>query len=514
MHLLLVLGGLLACLVLPALLPLAEQQAGRVLFAWRGPLVPPSEIALVTLNQQAAEALGQPRRLFSRRVHAQLINQLTAAGATLIVFDVAFKDARNEEEDAALEAAIKAANRVVLFDYLKRYQVDGGSKHADDGKADIEEIIPPLARFKQVALASGPFVLPKAAGLVDHFYPVMHMQGEFTLSQPLIALSLVRPADWQLFLDRAQQAAPNLNSALPIWQQIHALNSAEREAFLRSCTEALCLSLWHSLNHPDGVAINFYGPPGHLPQWPIDQVLTMSADEQRSAFSGKIVYVGLVENQQTEQQDAYPTVYSDADGLDLSGVEISATALGNLLHKQMLMRTAYWQQAVLLMVWLGVLWLLSHRAGRFVWWAGALWHGLYLVAVYWAFVQQNYRLPLAAPLVLSLVFYSCDISLRLRANKLRYHNLLTDLSNYMPAQAAKALSEQISNFAQHNEVVSGVCLLTDIQGYTRLAEELPPAQLHELMNRYYAELIAEVKASGGIIGNIVGDALLALWLDT
>ncbi|HMU67362.1 MAG TPA: CHASE2 domain-containing protein, partial [Cellvibrionaceae bacterium] len=349
---------------------------------------------------------------------------------------------------------------------------------------------------------------------VDHFYPVMHMQGEFTLSQPLIALSLVRPADWQLFLDRAQQAAPNLNSALPTWQQIHALNSAEREAFLRSCTEALCLSLWHSLNHPDGVAINFYGPPGHLPQWPIDQVLTMSADEQRSAFSGKIVYVGLVENQQTEQQDAYPTVYSDADGLDLSGVEISATALGNLLHKQMLMRTAYWQQAVLLMVWLGVLWLLSHRAGRFVWWAGALWHGLYLVAVYWAFVQQNYRLPLAAPLVLSLVFYSCDISLRLRANKLRYHNLLTDLSNYMPAQAAKALSEQISNFAQHNEVVSGVCLLTDIQGYTRLAEELPPAQLHELMNRYYAELIAEVKASGGIIGNIVGDALLALWLDT
>ena len=116
--------------------------------------------------------------------------------------------------------------------------------------------------------------------------------------------------------------------------------------------------------------------------------------------------------------------------------------------------------------------------------------------------------------MLSLVFYSCDISLRLRANKLRYHNLLTDLSNYMPAQAAKALSEQISNFAQHNQVVSGVCLLTDIQGYTRLAEELPPAQLHELMNRYYAELIAEVKDSGGIIGNIVGDALLALWLDT
>jgi adenylate cyclase len=514
MHLLLVLGGLLACLVLPALLPLAEQQAGRVLFHLRGPLPPPPELALVTLSQQAAEALGQPRRLFSRQVHAQLINQLSQAGAQLIVFDVAFKEARTEAEDAALTAATKAAHRVLLFDYIKRYQVDGGGKQANDGKADIEEIIPPLARFKQVALGSGPFVLPKSAGLVDHFYPMMHIQGEWQLTQPLIALSFVKPDDWQLFFQGVQQAAPTLNPAQPIWQQLHSLSSAQRRAILQGCTDNLCLSLWHSVNHPDGVALNFYGPPGHLPQWPIDQVLSMSQEDQRSAFAGKVVYVGLVETQQTEQQDAYPTVYSDADGLDLSGVEISATAFGNLLHRQMLVRANYWQQSALLIIWLAVLWWMARRAGRWVWLAGGLWHGLYLAAVFWAFVQHNYRVPLAAPLVLSLVFYSCDISLRLRANKLRYHNLLTDLSNYMPAQAAKALSEQISNFAQHNQVVSGVCLLTDIQGYTRLAEELPPAQLHELMNRYYAELITEVKASGGIIGNIVGDALLALWLDT
>lgn len=514
MYLLLVLGGLLACLLMPALLPLAEQQAGRVLFHLRGPLPPPPELALVTLNQQAAEALGQSRRLFSRHLHAQLINQLTTAGAELIVFDVAFKDARSEEEDALLEDAIHSAERVVLFDYIKRYQVDAGNKHTADGKVDIEEIIPPLARFKGAALGSGPFVLPKTAGLVDHFYPLMEIQGEFQLSQPLIALSLAKPLQWQAFLAQLQQAAPDLNPRAPLWQQVSALSRAQRQAFLRGCSDAVCLSLWHSFNHPNGVYLNFYGPPGHLPQWPVDQVLNMTADERRAALGGKIVYVGLVETQQTEQQDAYPTVYSNADGLDLSGVEISATAFGNSVHRQMLLPLPYWQQAAGLIIWLGVLGSLAHRAGRWVWLAGGLWHGLYLAVVYWAFVQQNYRLPLAAPLVLSLVFYTCDISMRLRANKLRYHNLLTDLSNYMPAQAAKALSEQISNFAQHNQVVSGVCLLTDIQGYTRLAEELPPGQLHELMNRYYAELITEVKNSGGIIGNIVGDALLALWLDT
>lgn len=514
MHLLLVLGGLLACLLLPALLPLAEQQADKMLFTARGPIEPPPELALVTLSQQAAEALAQPRRYFSRQVHAQLINQLTAAGAELIVFDVAFKEPRSEEEDAALEAAIKSSQRVVLFDYLKRYQVEGGTQYSGQGKADIEEIIPPLARFNQAARGTGPFVLPKAASVVDHFYPLMEINGVPRLSQPLTALSIARPVAWREFLQRLAQAAPNLTTGEPIWQQIPRFSAAQRQAFLRQCSEPLCASLWHSFNHPEGVLINFYGPPGHIPQWPIDQVLNMPPDEQRARFAAKIIYVGLVETQQTEQQDAYPTVYSNAEGLDLSGVEISATALGNLLHQQMLWRVPYWQQALLLCIWLSVLWLWTQKCARWVWLLGGIWHLGYWLAAYWAFVQHTTRLPLAAPLVLSVLFYTCDISLRLRANKERYHNLLTDLSNYMPAQAAKALSEQIADFAQHNEVVSGVCLLTDIQGYTRLAEELPPAQLHQLMNRYYAELIAEVKASGGIVGNIVGDALLALWLDT
>ena len=32
----------------------------------------------------------------------------------------------------------------------------------------------------------------------------------------------------------------------------------------------------------------------------------MTPEERREALGGKVVYVGLVEAQQTEQQDAYP----------------------------------------------------------------------------------------------------------------------------------------------------------------------------------------------------------------
>lgn len=506
--LLLVLVSLTGCFVLPAVLQRLEFIAHQLFFTWRGPINPPAQIALVSLNQQAAENLGQSRQVFSRTHHAQLINDLTAAQAALIVFDVAFKNARSEEEDAGLHVAIDASERVVLFDYLKRFQVENPQA---DSSVDIEEFIPPLKRFADVAQGSGHFVLPKTQTSVAFFYPVLEVQGRPRLSQPLVAYSLFAQPTWRQFLDKLQQAGAQDD---PPWTSIKRFSAQQKSAFERLCQDLSCRTLWRCFNADEGVLINYYGPPGHLPQWPIDQVLAMQAQEQSRNFAGKIVYVGLIENQQTEQQDAYRTVFTKANGLDLSGVEISANVLGNLLQENFLVPFSYWQQVLVLLVWCTALAVsVQTLSAKVFCWLGGVALSLYVLSAYWLFSRLNLIIPVASPLIVVGLFLGLDMSLRLRANKARYQTLLTDLSNYMPEQAAKALSQQISNFAEHNEVVSGVCLMTDIQGYTRLAEELPPAQLHELMNSYYAELIDEVKASGGIVGNIVGDALLALWLD-
>lgn len=509
--LLLVLVSLTGCFVLPAVLHRLEFIAQQLFFTWRGPITPPPQITLVSLNQQAAENLGQSRQVFSRTHHAQLINDLTNAQAALVVFDVAFKSARSEEEDLRLQTAIAAANRVVLFDYLKRFQVDNPQS---ESSADVEEFIPPLKRFADVARGSGHFVLPKTQASVAFFYPVLEVQGQPRLSQPLVAYSLFAPQLWRQYLDKVKQAGAPMAHGEYDWVAIKDFSAPQKSAFAKLCQDASCQTLWRCFNSPEGVLINFYGPPGHLPQWPIDQVLAMSAQEKSRYFAGKIVYVGLIENQQTEQQDAYRTVFTKANGLDLSGVEISANVLGNLLQGNFLIPLSYWQQVfVLILLYTTLVVGVQTLSAKVFWWVGGVALALYVLSAYWLFLAHNLIIPVAAPLIVAALFLGLDISMRLRANKARYQNLLTDLSNYMPEQAAKALSQQISNFAEHNKVVSGVCLMTDIQGYTRLAEELPPAQLHELMNSYYAELIAEVKASGGIVGNIVGDALLALWLD-
>ena len=47
--------------------------------------------------------------------------------------------------------------------------------------------------------------------------------------------------------------------------------------------------------------------------------------------------------------------------------------------------------------------------------------------------------------------------------------------------------------------------------YTRLSEQLAPGELRELMNSYYAVIFEPVRRAGGIVSDVVGDAMLAIW---
>jgi EAL domain-containing protein (putative c-di-GMP-specific phosphodiesterase class I)/CHASE2 domain-containing sensor protein len=70
------------------------------------------DIALVTIDDRALREVG--RWPWPRRYHAQLIDQLTAAGAKQIFSDITFETRSNPVDDAALAAAIERSGRVTL----------------------------------------------------------------------------------------------------------------------------------------------------------------------------------------------------------------------------------------------------------------------------------------------------------------------------------------------------------------------------------------------------------------
>ncbi|KFI17928.1 guanylate cyclase, partial [Nitrosococcus oceani C-27] len=144
------------------------------LFQLRGAIKAPDEVVVVALDQQSATQLKlhvKPR-LWPRNIHARLIDQLAAAGASAIIFDLIFDTPSDiPEQDEELANAIKRAGNVLLVERLD-YQ-DSGSLNQLDGityQAFIQEgatqLLPIIG---EAAKARAPFTLPKAER-VHHYW--------------------------------------------------------------------------------------------------------------------------------------------------------------------------------------------------------------------------------------------------------------------------------------------------------------------------------------------------------
>src|SRR5512146_2380182 len=55
------------------------------------------------------------------------------------------------------------------------------------------------------------------------------------------------------------------------------------------------------------------------------------------------------------------------------------------------------------------------------------------------------------------------------------------------------------------------CAMTDAEDYTGVAEGMEPQRLVELVNRYFHELFAAVLDNHGIVVDVKGDGILAVW---
>src|SRR5688572_27558097 len=96
-----------------------EERFGLSWLFWtRGPLDPPSDVVVVSLDGVSGERLGLATKLreWPRRLYAELIERLVDADAAVIVFDLRLDQPRDPANDAALAQAIRAAGRVVLFE--------------------------------------------------------------------------------------------------------------------------------------------------------------------------------------------------------------------------------------------------------------------------------------------------------------------------------------------------------------------------------------------------------------
>jgi adenylate cyclase len=504
-----------------------EENIGlSLLFQIRGKKTPPDQIAIISINGQTAKQLGLGEEIpqWPRSLHAKVIDRLTEAGVSVIAYDIFFKKPRQPGSDASMAKAIQRAGNVLLVAYLEQQRISDQQTHVD-----IERLLPPTQTFTHAAIGIAPFVLPKIPVRVSRFWTFTGKNR--LISLPAAALQLHVDPDVSL-LNQLLQAIDDEKITISDWRSHSHLVSKIRDDTLlqRRLLEAfssgepstittlqrqrlkVLLKLYTGAANP---YLNFYGPPGTIQTLPIHDVLN-GTEDMVGSLRNKVVFIGYAGTYQPKQKDGFYTVFSQPNGLDLSGVEIAATAFANLLRSETITPLSNSYLALLLLSYgLGITLLFRWIPGIHGILVGLFVSALYLLLVYQFFNQQQIWLPWFIPLViqtpLALILiqtwhYRQMKSSREWLRKLFGYYLPGDVIDQLAQNKKEPMSEASSAF--------GVCLATDAKSYTKFAEKTHPVDLKVYLNRYYEILFKPVRSRDGVVSDVVGDAMLAIWPST
>jgi adenylate cyclase len=542
-----VLTGLFGVVVssLPAMHALEESTGLDLLFKLRGTRTPPEDVVVVSIDKLSARALGLPDEpvQWPRSIHARMVNRLAAAGASVIALDIFFREPREPGEDRLLAQAIRDADRVVLFAYTRK-EITRLFDAAGDytGEMITQQLLPPTEELASAARAVAPFPLPVYPVKVSQYWAFTSGTGNLP-TEPVAALQLhaavaipelqARLAD----LNRTPSgnpAAPGARTEAGLVQTIQALRtafvahpeltSALRDTFSSSRKTGpgaqphdLLPALLGLYAGPDSRYLNFYGPPQTITTIPYASLLAPDNTGRNETtppdLHGKAVFVGYSERLHPEQLDEFYTVFSQGNGLNLSGVEIAATAFANLLEDLPVTPLPLPAFYGLLLAWgilAGTLVRLLSAVPAIL--AGIGLAGLYLGGSHALFSHAALWLPLMVPLGLQLplALFAAVVWHYLDVNRER-KTIRSAFGLYLPPQVVDELAGRRAAGQTSGQLMHGTCLSTDAYEYTQLSEAMPPAELGELMNAYYETLFQPVRNNNGIISDVVGDAMLALW---
>jgi len=293
-----------------------------------------------------------------------------------------------------------------------------------------------------------------------------------------------------------------------------ALRSAARAELERGgyprATSAALAALLDVYSGPSSRYVNFYGTARAIQTVPYDQALSGAGTVE---WAGKVVLVGMSEPVQPRQQDDFISVFSQSTGINLSGVEVGATALANLLEQRTLRPLPLWLHVALVVAigigfgaFVGRQTMLRASAAVVV---GAL--GYFALAL-WQFSSYYVWLPLVVPLLVQLPLgFGVAVWWNYRDVAQQRERVRTALGYYVPTSVARRLTEQSVSIGTNRQLLHGTCLVTDAEHYTSVAERLTPTELAALMNDYYEAIFRVVQDYGGEISDTAGDSMIAVW---
>ena len=412
-------------------------------------------IVIVGIDDSSVAELNE-RWPWPRRLHAQLIDQLHAAGAAVVAFDVVFDSPTTPEDDSALEKSIAQAGNVVLIAASARQNTSHGT---------IWSRLEPLPAFVAAGAKVGLAHIEFEPDLVARRFP---MAGD---------------AFWKETLFRMRTANPGVD-----------FDSTLKEDRL----------------------IRFIGPDHSIPYVSYARVLGRGEPIAPGTFEGALVLVGretqAVADVGLAQVDMFATPFTAFTGRLTPGVEIHATMIDNAVTRASLGEAPSWARGILLL--LVSLWC-AFVPGEF----RLLRSGLSGMAVclgvaglsYGLFVGANLWLPVIGAIALAVSSFLIQ-ALQAYTEEMRQKSRIrAAFSLFVPQAIADRMASQSTQLEPGGEEVELTSLFTDLADFTSISEELSPSQVVQLLNIYFDLMTDIIFRHGGTVQGYIGDALFAFW---
>ena len=519
----------------PQSLYLEEEFGLPVLFQLRGGTSPPNNIVIVSVDEISSRILNLPDNpeKWPRSYYAELINKINQQAPSIIALNMMFGESKDIENDQLLAQSMTQGNNIILSSYLKQQSIHFAESY---NSFKFERIIKSIPILEKAAVATAPFLLPKTSTTVKQFLAYKSSAGDVaTFPVSIFQHYLLTQLDKEVSIILNQlQSKSNNRLLLEIDPKIDSRGFQKLKDILINNPQALddikkiireenfqsskkrLLNTWLSLlQQPDSLYFNHYGAAESIPTVPFYQAL-VSDVLNPNLFNNKIVLIGYSKTIEAEKTAGLYTVFSETNSDVTSPIELAATAVANLLENSWLKPLPAINQFLLIIIWSCLLIVIvrffSYKQALYLLFLLTL---TYLSVAYWQFKAQAVWLPLFIPLIIQApLIVSFVLISQFFKGKQEHKNMQHAFSLYVPDNMVNSMAQQRHDaqvIKQYSQQLEGVCMATDAGQYTTLSENMEPQKLYQLINQYYGVMFPLVKTNKGIVSDVVGDAMFAIW---
>jgi adenylate cyclase len=460
-----------------------EFKAQDSLFQRRGTRSLSDDVVIIGIDDATFSALNISWP-FPREYHAKLIENLSLAGAKLIVFDVEFTENSRPEADGLLaDTAFYYDNVIFAGKIIKAIT----PRYPD-------QLLTPIREIMAYEIPWGIVNMSSDTDNVIRKYDLFELHDDrpyYSIGVAALANTRLYQADWEKHIHLGNKLLRVSDRNLPLQTQNKA-------------------------------AINYYGPAGTFTTISYASVIDDSTvampgyqgiefDEyydiaESGILQDKIVLIGATID---ELHDKFPTPYG---GNWTPGVEIHANFIEMVRNDDYLTEFNSWLYLAIEFILLLLMWLVFRKFKPQL---SALLLILLIVLqyilAYRLFVELSLLIPIVQTALILILVYIASLVCHYLDTMKEKRFIRSAFQQYMAPELVGELLKNPQKLSYGGSLQEISVLFSDIRSFTTYSENHTPEQTVNILKEYLTAMVDVIVANKGILDKFVGDEIMALF---